>query len=604
MPLDNRLEAARLATLREYDICPDQPENEFDHIVRLTAKLFDAPICLLSIVQKDNQMFKAKTGIDVCETERGISFCSHVVNLGECLIVDDAATHPAFSENPLVTGDPHIRFYAGMPLTVEAGHVLGTLCIIDNVPRAFDERDKALLRDMARLAVDRLELRRSERVRERNEKQLYGHAHFDCLTGLSNRRHFRRCAAQAMKTHTEGSVLLFDLSRFRDINDFMGENTGDNILLRVAEHLRAMPGDVIHSRFGNDEFAIFLPELANPLKLYEQASEIRSWLRSGLRIDDRLISLDAAFGFAMAPRDGDDIDALIANARLALRHAKQQGSSGRISYYATHMRNSAEQHSALQESLKKAVEHDEFELFYQPQIDLKRGRIVGAEALLRWHHPDHGIMAPGYFIGTLELMSESVEVGDRTIRKAIAQAKRWEEMGYPIRVGVNLFTSQFVAGRVSSVIQSALARHGLNSNLLEIEVTEKVAIDQSQSVLGALKSLNQLGIGIALDDFGTGYASLTALKQLPASRLKIDRQFVSGACTDGEDAAVVEAFVGFGERLGLDIIAEGVETAEEQAWLERVGCYQMQGFRFGRPMPASDFTEMLLSQRNDLKIAL
>ena len=588
-------EAARIAAIADYELVGQPPEPEFDHIVALAASLFDVPISLISIVEQENQVFAARVGLEACSTPRDVSFCAHALHRSEPLVVEDASLDSRFADNPLVLGPPYIRFYAGAPLRVASGHVLGTLCIISPEPRSFEPGRAAQLQGLAQLLVDRLELRRSERKRQAHETHLAQLAHYDQLTGLPNRTLFHEEAHRLIAAEGTSAVLLFDLDGFKDVNDVLGHGVGDRLLTAVGQRLRAEAGDGhLVARLGGDEFAMLVPRVGDPREAHRIATELRNCFRQGFTVDGEELQLNTSVGIALAPYHGDTVEALLMAADLALYRAKDQG-GGAIGFFEPHLRHRVEARRQLQGELRQAYERGEFVLLYQPQVALATGRIVGAEALLRWSHPEHGLLSPGQFLDVLDRMPLAAAVGSWVLRTAIEQAAQWEQAGTPLRIGVNLFAAQFRSGNLPERIAAKLERYRLSAKLLEIELTETVAVKNSKVVMAALHALRLQEIGIALDDFGTGYASLSLLKELPVTRLKIDQCFVRDMKPGSCDAVVVDAIIRMGDSFKMEVIAEGVETLEQQQWLRDAACAEVQGYLYGRPMHARDLTHLVMT---------
>ncbi|WP_267414894.1 diguanylate cyclase, partial [Sphingomonas sp. GC_Shp_4] len=373
-------------------------EPEFGHIVELAASLFDVPISLISVVEQEQQFFGARVGTQLESTSRDVSFCANALDKEGAFIVEDTLLDPLFAQNPLVTGPPYIRFYAGAPLRVASGHVLGTLCIISPEPQKLEPKRARQLESLAQLVIDRLELRRSERQHIAHEAHLARVAHFDELTGLPNRTAFHDRARQMLARCSAATVLLFDLDGFKDVNDVLGHAVGDRLLAAVGERLRAETGpEILLSRLGGDEFALLVPGMGDPREAHKVATSLRNSFRSGFCLEGDELQLDTSIGIAIAPHHGTGVEALLIAADLALYKAKDQG-GGAIGFFEPHFRHRVEARRRMQGELRNAYDAEEFVLLYQPQVELTTGRIVGAEALLRWNHPDHGLLAPGQFI--------------------------------------------------------------------------------------------------------------------------------------------------------------------------------------------------------------
>ena len=414
-------------------------------------------------------------------------------------------------------------------------------------------------------------------------------AHCDTLTSLPNRN-----ALHARLAHHIGgepcALLLLDLDGFKHVNDTLGHNVGDALLAGVAQRLSAAADDTgFVTRPGGDEFAILVTGCADPLRLDALAARIFAALEVPFELGGKSIFVDTSIGIAMAPRDGDTVEQLLAHADLALYSAKGDGGGVRR-FFAPAMQNRAEQRHRLGTELRRALARGELELWYQPQVALHDGRLTGAEALLRWHHPEQGLLRPPAFIDVLGESAVASEVGDWIIDQACATLAAWREAGHgELRMGVNLFPAQLRSGRLIEVVTAALERYRLRPAQLEVEITENTVLrqnDQSSELLAALKAL---GVRIAFDDFGTGFASLSLLQKYPLDRLKIDKSFIAQIDHHAGDAAIVRAVVGIARTLGLGIIAEGVETEQQERTLVRLGCDEVQGFRYGRPVNAAAF---------------
>lgn len=411
-------------------------------------------------------------------------------------------------------------------------------------------------------------------------------AHCDTLTSLPNRNALHeRLGVQIDKAPC--SLLLLDLDGFKHVNDSLGHSIGDDLLAKVAARLtKAVGACGFVARLGGDEFAVLLSDCADPLRINEITRRIFARLSPPFELAGQSIYIGTSIGIAMSPRDAMKAEQLLSSADLALYSAKGQGGGVRT-FFAPAMQNSSEQRHRLSAELRQALAMNEFELWYQPQVRLTDNSPTGVEALLRWRHPDHGLLAPGAFIEVLENSAIAEEVGDWIVEQACAAAAGWKRAGLgPLRVGVNLFAAQLRSSRLLAVISSALARHGLLAEQLELEITENTVLRHSSQSTKALRKLKSLGVGIAFDDFGTGFASLSLLQKYPLTRLKIDRSFVAHVDRSAADAAIVKAVIGMAKSLDLGVIAEGVETVGQEAALVRLGCDEAQGFRYGRAMTA------------------
>lgn len=430
--------------------------------------------------------------------------------------------------------------------------------------------------------------------RRQRDARLLRLAQQDPLTGLANRARLDERLAELIAAGRAVGVLMFDLDGFKVINDSLGHVVGDTLLQILAVRLlAALDAGALLARCAGDEFVVVLPDAVDVERMETCAAAILSALRTPFDVLGHSLIVGASIGGTLGPAHGTDGDELIASADLALHHARTDGGR-RFRLFEPSMRDAVAEERALQVELRRAIDAAEFRLHYQPQVSLRTGAIVGAEALLRWEHPERGLLMPGAFLHGIEAGSLALHVGWWTLDEACRQAAEWRAAGLPpIRIGVNLFTAQFRAGTLVESVTEALGRHGLPPAALELEVTETIALQHDDSVLEPLRALHRLGVAIAFDDFGTGYASLSTLKRFPLTTLKIDRSFVKDLLRDEHDAAIVSAVLTMGRGLGLAVIAEGIETAEQEAALKAMGCSLGQGYRYGRAVPPAAFAEGL-----------
>ncbi|MDB5645599.1 EAL domain-containing protein [Methylobacterium sp.] len=690
------------------------PDAQLDAVCRTAAALFGVRFAFVSRVDKAYQWFLGREGLSVPGTPREVAFCAHTV-LGEPhvpLVVLDTHRDARFRANPLVTGEPFLRFYAGVPIALADGINAATVCIADTDPRAgFGEADRRRLADLALFVEATLRGRASQveaaqaqrrveasdtllrttlesmdqgllmtdaddRVRVYNrhvaammgvaEALLYDGAPFaavrayqtaqgefahlpdtlrawlergdpaariydyerarpdgtvlqvrtlplpegglvrtftdvtgrraaeeqirymalhDALTGLPNRTLFRdrldQAIAHASRARSAFAVLACDLDRFKAVNDSLGHPAGDALLRVVAERMRNVlrPYDTI-ARLGGDEFAIVLAYLDEAREADGIADRLIAAVSEPIDLDGQSVEVGVSIGVTIGTELDQDPDELFQRADIALYEAKAAGRNTHREFEpGAGARIATRGQLAL--DMKEAIRSREFHLAYQPVVDSATASVVSFEALMRWRHPVQGEIPPGAFIALAEETGLIVPLGAWALQEACREAASWPA---PVRVAVNVSVVQLRRAGLEATVMAALAASGLPADRLKLEVTESVLMQDAESVIAGLHRLRALGVRIALDDFGTGYSSLSYLRRFPFDQIKIDRSFIRDIA-DPDAAAIVRAVVGIGERLGMGIVAEGVETAEQLELVRREGCTQVQGFLFSRPLP-------------------
>jgi len=446
----------------------------------------------------------------------------------------------------------------------------------------------------ARLEARTAELARSLTLANQELTQLALH---DTLTGLPNRTLLADRIDQAVGRVAEQggcfALMFIDLDGFKPVNDAFGHHVGDLLLKAVAARLRGhLHSQDTLARIGGDEF-VLLVELDEPDDAMNVAAKQVNLMAKPFRVAEHDLQLSASLGIVLYPGNGLDQHELLRNADAAMYHAKSAGKNG-YSFFDASMNSNARQQLQLLQDLRTALEHGQFRLHYQPKFDAVQRLPIGAEALLRWEHPQHGLMLPDRFIGLAEKTGLIIPIGEWVLGEACRQMRQWLDQGNEEwRIAVNLSAIQFChTGLVDSVAR-ALDENGLPPNRLTLEITETTAMRDADASLHVLQRLSDMGVDLSIDDFGTGYSSLMYLKRLPANELKIDRGFVRDLEQDSDDAAIVSAIVALGQALGLRIVAEGVETDGQQDFLTRLGCDSLQGYLLGQPVPPEQFMKGL-----------
>jgi diguanylate cyclase (GGDEF)-like protein/PAS domain S-box-containing protein len=439
--------------------------------------------------------------------------------------------------------------------------------------------------------------------RRRYDQRLHRLAHFDTLTELPGRHVLLTDLKEALQQDTPTTFLAIKLNGFKDINNTLGHSAGDAIMKTAGERIHVLlTGKGRAGSLSGDEFGVVAVNLWDPLKVAALSHQLIETLTSPFAWEDQQIYLNPSIGIAISPEHGTSAQELTANADLALYRTKAEGQS--YSFFQPDMRQAAMRRRACERELRRAVAQGELELFYQPQVSLLDRRIVGAEALLRWRHPERGVLAPGAFLSVLESCPLAAIVGAWAIDKACKVAATARQTCPGFRVCVNLFGAQFRNGDLISTVEKALADHQLTADALELEITENIMLQYDDAMIPPLRELRSRGVGIAFDDYGTGYASLSLLKRYPLTRLKIDQSIVRNVIEDAEDAAVVQAVLYLGRSFEFDVIAEGVETEAHETRLREYGCKEAQGYFYGRPVPVEQMFAALSPRRPCLDLCV
>lgn len=715
-------EIERIAALHALRILDTPPEQLYDRVTQLLAGILDVPMTFISFIDTKRQWFKSYFGPEIIETPRDISFCAHALFSDDALVVEDAREDERFADNPLVTGPPYIRFYAGMPLHSAEGHIVGTLGCIDPEPRHMSESELAILRNLAVSVEELLEQRhiagmtrdllrvsqqREERYRsliqrlpdtilmhedgnivfindaglamlgaEREEQLLNRplasiiacdstgaglafsgngqpeqgtslreevwqrldgsrlfvetfsvpfvfsdkamqviarditerkHAQHemerlstrDLLTGLPNRvllmDRLHHAIAQWQRHGRKGLVAMFDVDHFKEINNTLGQSVGDQVLVAVANNLGSLlsEGDTV-ARIAGDVFVVVLEDEAS-----EAPPDILRYIFDTVshpfRVAAQQISVTFSVGYCCYPGDGDSPEMLLNSAQAAMYRAKELGRAN-IQAFHKEMRPAANERFLMESQLRQAIERDELELHYQPKVRLENGRIVGVEALVRWRHPEQGLVPPMRFIPLAEETGLIVPMGEWITREACQQVRRWQhESIADVSIAINLSSRQFLQPDIVESVRQAMVDAGIEPGCLEFELTESLAMGNPEKSAAIMDGFKDLGVSLSVDDFGTGYSNLSHLIRFPVDKIKIDQSFIRNMMENMEAQAIVKAIIRMGRTLKLTVVAEGVETEEEFSLLAQNRCHEIQGYYFSKPLPAEQCSQFILS---------
>jgi len=713
-------EPERLQALRALRIVHTEPTPEFDAIVAMAASIFDVPIALISFVESEFQWFKAKCGLETDQTCREVAFCNYTILTREVLLVEDATRDERFAGNPMVTGEAHIRFYAGAPISLDGKTNVATLCVIDMEPKCVSQvqidqlsalatvtaglirahsdaniartsavnarqRGKLLsqvesISEIGAWAIDieRLmtewspqvfaicelpvgdpptfaeaisyypDYERRRLVNEINtcienggsfqiecdfvtskgndrrvqvigeveygqdgrkfligifkditqaylqEERLRRAAHTDSLTGIQNRFSFHEKIAQLIKGASDNencfSLLMIDLDEFKDVNDSLGHLAGDEVLRTVARRIeRSISNDGFCARIGGDEFAVLLPGKSNPVEAEEFANRLLAEIRLPIACQDNEIRIGASIGIATQERGGGTGDEILLNSDLALYHVKQNG-RGKTQSFDQSLNHSFEQKKRSTALIRSAIAEGRLEPFYQPITDLRTHRMQGVEALVRIRNTDGSILGPADFWQALNEPQCARVIDEAMLGLALKDFAHWRRRGLDIDfVSINASSISVQSMEYVDTVLKTLRDEGLSPGDVKIEIVEGVFMgNDSKNVRDVLEGFSREGVCIALDDFGTGYASLSHLRDFPIDCIKIDRSFVSGTGNNANNAAIVQALVGLGRSMKLEVVAEGIETQDQLDFVASLGCDFGQGFFFSRPVAAHD----------------
>lgn len=489
--------------------------------------------------------------------------------------------------------DPNDLSKGGIWIIMDISDRKATEAALVTARQQLEQRVEERTRELEQVVSS---LHREIEERKIAEERIRHLAQHDSLTGLPNRGLFesrlQEQIAQAETRQDALAVLFVDLDRFKHINDSLGHHEGDMLLRSLAERLRQAVGQQgTLSRIGGDEFVIMLNDIKPRSRIEQLIMRLQAALVPVFRVGVQEFRISSSIGVAVYPEDGHTPQALIQHADAAMYRAKANGRN-RYHFYNHRLDNEQSERVELENALFQALRHEEFELHYQPQIEIQSGRIIGVEALIRWQRPGHGMVSPANFIPLAEENGLITEIGSWVLERACAQLQQWQQQGLDLRVSVNLSAPQLDDANFCDKVARCLKRYRLDPSQLELELTESIIMKHVDQTIQLLEQLDKMGVHLSVDDFGTGYSSLSYLKRFPLNKLKIDQSFVREICVDPDDATICRTIISMADNLNLTVIAEGVEDADQLAMLAEFGCHQYQGYFFSRPVPAEQIPDL------------
>ncbi|MDB5947410.1 MAG: signal transduction protein : sensor, domain [Ramlibacter sp.] len=579
IPLDER---QRLLELRDFGVLDTEPDDDYDRLVQLATVLCGTPMGTLTFVDASRQWYKSRVGVTSLEAPRDKAFCAHtILDSDRLLEIQDAAELPWFDPKLYGADGPAVRFYAGAPLKTRDGSSIGTLCVMDEVPRTLSESQRDALNKLAKAVATQLNLRRQLRIATQTDR----------LTGLPNWFHFE--AQFDASRPAKGIVSFVRLKTVSQINSAHGFRVADALIKQTADRLRTFTdGGAVIGRIKRGLFILFFPEAGPDEFARVTAPQLTAVLQAPYNVNNLTLVCPVNLGFAAFPRDGNSLDEVVNSADAALQMAIERDEP--VAFFDKSVDNVLSMHYRLEPQLREALHQGQFVNYYQPKIDLQTGAIAGVEALIRWMHPQRGLVPPMEFVPALASTGLISEVGQHIIQRALADWCQWRDAGLPApRIAVNVAAAQLRSDDFVKELRSALQAAGGDATAIGIEVTESILISNMERAIEVLTEVRKLGIPVAIDDFGTGYSSLAYIVTLPIDEVKIDRAFVKKITADPAYKGIVNTCISLAHNLNLKVVAEGVEIEGQAAMLKQLGCDQAQGFLYSPPVPADQLARML-----------
>lgn len=579
-PLD---EIGRLHALRATGLLDTAASESFDRITRLASQFFEVPIALISLVDEDRQWFKARVGLDVCETSREHAFCDHTIRQREVMVVEDASKDARFASNPLVTGPPGIRFYAGAPLLLPSGHALGSLCVIDRVPRQFSPEQRQQLQDLAALAMAQIDLHRAA-------------GRMDELTQLPNHAQLVEDLSD-LSRHSPGGqrtlllVEAMDHGAVRDAACAVGISPVESLLRDLSVQLQSLLSESskLYS-IGVGRFAMIIVRQGDALE--QLIDRLTAMLREPVASGDLLIELDASVGVVQVRLVQGEIEDALRKAMTTVNLARALGLP-RVVYEPEFDARHQRAYGILRD-IPRAIANNEFHLVFQPKLRVRSRVFEGAEALLRWNHPELGNIPPAEFIPLAENTTLIHDITKWVINAALKQLADLQAEGFSIAVAVNVSARNFERAQFLGELEEACAKYSVRHDLLHIECTEYSGLT-APATLDALNRVRALGMQLSLDDFGIGYSNLSCLASLPFQLIKIDRALVAPIVTDARMRSLLHGIVSLGHAMGFRLLAEGVENEDVFKQIVALGFDHVQGYYLSKPLSPQSLRAFLLS---------
>lgn len=584
-------ETERIEALHRCELLDTPPEPFFDHIVQLAVKLLNVPIASVSLVAENRQWSKARIGINAREVPREHSFCTHALESKNILVIEDAARDSRFLRNPLVTRENGIRFYAGAPLRTRDGHVLGTVCVMDHTPHPPLTPDEGqTLKDLSQLVMAHIEARQQV-------------GYLSPVTGLANRFRFiddiDAFLADSHEQEQHAAALMVDCALPREYDDLaraLGYAYADAFEVAAARRIRqVVPERIKLYHISNCRFCFILPSLDRH-DVENLAKRLAGDLRDPLSCHGIPIRTTTSVGIAYCPGDGDNGENLLRAVTSVTQQAQEQRRSW-TSYLAEADQQRQRAFRLLTDLPAALEETGQFHLHFQPKIDLHSRRCCGGEALLRWNHPTLGAISPGEIIPLIEQTALMRSVTEWVLNAAFRQISAWKESGFVLPVSVNISARDLESGKFHERLAALLARHALQPNSIDIEITESALMPTQFSASQQLHAIREMGVAIEIDDFGTGQSALSYLKYIPATVVKIDQIFVRHLDKNATDQRIVRSTIDLAHDLGYRVTAEGIESDSVMIWLREQGCDTGQGYAISRPLAPPDFRRWA-EQRN------